>query len=154
MFAGCVIKGFKWSTENGKYSGGKWEKRLSELWTVKRWGLKYQRLVGPFGRTLFSYQQVAPLTFQLPEEARWHSRERPLFQCCLPSTGWRHGCSHARGSCHAGFHADAHRRERQLDFQEFKNFRIQEWSPKPGVWRKTMSRGSVVFVYHQLSSQN
>lgn len=105
------------------------EKRLSELWTVKRWGWKYQRLVGPFGRTLFSYQQVAPLTFQLPEEARWRSREPQLFQCCLPSTGWRHGCSRARGSCHAGFHADTHRRETiraKSSRVEPKTWRLQE----------------------------
>lgn len=31
---------------------------------------------------------------------------------------------------------------------------FQEWSPKPGDWRKTMSRGSVVFDYRQLSPQN
>lgn len=149
MFAGCVRKGFKWSTENGKYTGGKWKKGFQscEQWSAEVWNIK--GCFGHLARTLSSYQQVASLTFQLPEEARWRSRERPLFQCCLPSTGSRHGCSRARGSCHAGFHADTHRRERQLEPSS-----LQEWSPKPGDWRKMMSRASAVFVHRQLSPQN
>lgn len=52
------------------------------------------------------FQWVGAVSFQLPEAARWRSRVRWLFQCCHSSRGWLHGCSLARGSCRAGFHAD------------------------------------------------
>lgn len=73
------------------------------------------------------FQRVEAVGFQLPEAAQWRSRVQQLCQCCHSSRGWRRGCSLARGSCHAQFHADTQSRGRQWEQREFQNEQLLPW---------------------------
>ena len=92
--------------------GGKWKCELTfrnfhrKSTVQSALGVGEVHLAGKRALKPVRFQWVGAVSFQLPEAARWRSRVRWLFQCCHSSRGWLHGCSLARGSCRAGFHAD------------------------------------------------
>lgn len=126
---------------------GKWKKGFQscEQWSIEVWNIK-----GWLGHLAGHFSLISKLLLSLFNYLR-----KP--DGAAESDRYSNVVSHPQvDGMDTATHVDLvmqaftliHTEERQLEPS------LQKWSPKPGVWRKTMSRGSVGFVYHQLSSQN